>query len=285
MTRTSRWFTAIATAVLACAVAAPNAGAEALQWHNDLPAALEAARESGRPVLAEFHSAGCGPCVRMEQETLADPEVAALIAERFEPVRISALKQPDLATRYLVSFYPTVKFIGPQGRTVHDVQGFVHASDFLVVMEEAFAAHAALKRARAAAAGEVTEAAEMLAVARDFERARQHQQAADWAGRAAAAAENGSSTFAEAQYIVGLARVEAGRPADAKQPLLSALQHAEGAPWQWNARVKLGYVWLQLGEEDSGIGLLQSAHASEQAPADVKDEAAELLRWWGVEVD
>jgi predicted negative regulator of RcsB-dependent stress response len=124
----------------------------------------------------------------------------------------------------------------------------------------------------------------MLGIARDFEHARQHQRAAEWARKTVTAAEPGSTTAAEAQYVLGVALVESGEPAKAEQPLVSALKHTDGAAWQWNARVKLGYVWLQRGEDDSGIGLLQSVHASEEAAQEVRERAEELLRWWGVEV-
>ena len=78
---------------------------------------------------------------------------------------------------------------------------------------------------------------------------------------------------------------DAGEPGGAKRPLIDALKLANGAQWQWDARVKLGYIWLQQGDEDSGIGMLQTVHASDQAPEQIRAEAADLLTWWGVEVD
>jgi thioredoxin-related protein len=273
--------TIIALLVIAsCAAAAGGTG-----WHADLPSALEAAAESGRPVLVEFHSVGCGPCARMEHETLGNPDVARTIEERFEAVRVDAVKHPELATKYLVSFYPTIKFTDAEGAVVHDTQGFVPPGEFREVMEQALEAHAALSRARAAAAGDVEEARDALAIARDFHTARQYQQAARWAREASARANDAGAVKAEAQYVLGAALVDSGEPARAVQPLVNALKIAGGAKWQWAARAKLGYAWLQRGEEDSGIGMLQTVHASDEAPAELRSEAAELLAWWGVEVD
>ncbi len=269
----------------AVALLATASSAESLRWHESLAAAKQAAEASGRPILAEFHSVGCGPCERMERETLADPEVAAVIAQRFEAVRVNALEQPELATEHLVSFYPTVKFFDAAGDVVHDTQGFVAAADFRRVMDKALAAHAALQRAREAAAEPPEDAQGALAIARDFYAARRYEQAADWARTAAERASDGSATAAEAQYILGAALTDAEEPGRAQEPLVSALKLVDGAGWQWDARLKLGYVWLQRGEDDSGIGMLQTVHASEEAPAELKAEARRLLRWWGVEVE
>lgn len=254
------------------------------RWHDSFDATMEAARESGRPVLVTFHSAGCGPCAQMQQVTLADERVTALIAQRFEAVSVSALKQPDLATRYLVAFYPTVKFLDAEGIPVHDRRGFVPPDEFLTVMRRALDAHSALKRAQRAAAEDPAGAGDLLAIARDFRAARQYRDAAEWAGRARDAAE-ADALVAEASFLLGAALTDAGEPGRARQPLTDALKHAEGTPWRWEARLKLGYVWLQRGEEDSGIGLLQTVHASEEAAPDLRSEAARLLRWWGVDVD
>jgi len=274
------------TATAAIALLAVSAWADGgVRWHESLAAAKQAAVASGRPILVEFHSVGCGPCARMEQETLADPEVAGIIAQRFEAVRVNAIKQPQLATQFLVSFYPTVKFIDADGAVVHDAQGFVAAADFLGVMDRALEAHAALQRARSAAAEEPEDAAGALVIARDFYAARQNEHAVQWARTATEGAEDGSPVKAEAQYVLGAALTEAGEPGRAEQPLVNALKHADGAVWQWDARLKLGYAWLQRGEDDSGIGMLQTVYASDAASTELKAEAKRLLQWWGVQVD
>jgi thioredoxin-related protein len=274
---------ALCTVLLLNAAAAT---ADGVTWHESFEAAVTAAGESGRPILAAFHSVGCGPCAQMEQETLADPEVAAVIAERFEGVQVNALHQPDLATRYLVSHYPTVKFFDASGAAVYDCQGFVPAVDFVGIMNEAAEAHAALLRARQAAEDTPAGAQERLAIARDFLRAGQHLSSAEWA-RTALDAGNAETAgvVAEAQYVLGVALTEAGEPGRAEEPLVTALTMADGAAWAWDARLTLGYVWLQRGNEDAGADLLRAVYASDEAPADVREESGRLLRWWGVELD
>jgi len=254
-------------------------------WHTGFTEALAAAQDSGRPILTVFHSVGCGPCAQMEHETLADPRVAEIIARSFEAIRINALAQSELATRYLVSFYPTVKFLDADGSAVYDAQGFIAADDFLAVVDEALAAHAALQRARSAAAGEEPSAEGALAIARDFLRARHYPQAITWARATLARSAADPLVTAETNSILGVALTDAGEPAEAEEALLAALSLADDAEWAWHTRLKLGYVWLQRGREDGGIDLLRVVREAEAAAPSVRSEAERLLRWWGVEAD
>lgn len=249
-------------------------------WHPDLAAATAAAKHSGRPILAFFHSIGCGPCGQMEQETLTDPQVAALVSTRFEAVSINGITRADLATRYLVSYYPSVKFLDASGVSVYDCYGYIPPVDFVPVMNEALAAHQALLRARTAAAKSEVTAADALSIARDYLLASQFTDAVQWARRALEAAAS-----AEVQYVLGVALVEAGEPAQAEEPLLAALTATDDAPWLTHARLKLGYAWLQIGKDAAGIDLLKTVHAATDATPKIKAEAARLLRWWGVDVE
>lgn len=257
-----------------------------LAWHTDFNEAVAAARDSGRPILAVFHSVGCGPCAQMEHETLADPRVAEIVARSFEAVRVNAITQSELATRYLVSYYPTVKFLDADGSAVYDAQGFITADDFLTFVDGALAAHAALQRARSAAAGEEPDAEGALAIARDFLRARQYPQAIEWA-RATLSRSDAADPLvtAEANSVLGIALTDAGEPAEAEEALLAALSLADDAEWAWHTRLKLGYVWLQRGREEGGIDLLSVVREAEAAAPGVRSEAERLLRWWGVAVD
>ena len=271
--------TLLLSGLLMLLLALPGA-TQQVTWHPDLAAATAAAKQSGRPILALFHSVGCGPCGQMEQETLADQQVATLVVTRFEAVSINGLTQADLATRYLISYYPSVKFLDASGVSVYDCYGYIPPVDFAPVMNEALAAHQALLRARTAAAQPEVSADGALSIARDYLQASQFTDAAQWARRALETAAS-----AEAQYVLGVALVEAGEPAQAEEPLLAALTATEDAAWLTHARLKLGYAWLQIGEDEAGIDLLKTVYATADATPKTKAEAARLLRWWGADVE
>ncbi len=259
-----------------------SASAKESLWHEGFASAVAAAEETRRPILVEFYGNGCGPCTRMEQETLADPDVATFIGEHFEPVRVNALQQSELATKYVVSFYPTVKFIDADGSAVYDSQGYIPSDEFMAVMRSALDAHRALERARAAADGDPTNAQEAVATARDFLSARQYEQAADWAREALALDD---APVAEASYVLGCALMEMGEPSQAASALESALAQAPEADWRLDAQLKLGFAWLQRGDEAEGIAMLRRVHGAENAGPALKTEAARLLEWWGADVD
>jgi len=274
--------------IILCALAASaTARAEgAIAWHDGFQAAQAAAVASGRPILAVFRSAGCGPCAEFESETLTDPAVAEL-AQRFESVHVDALVEREVATHYLVSEFPSVKFLDADGTMVYDAQGLLTPEAFLEVMRRALEGHAALLRARqsAAEAGDQPLAEVALAIARDFALARQHPEAVAWAGRALDAGDGDAADMrAEALLLRGTSLVEIGEPYEAIDALMAYLHMARGGDDAWRARVALGYAWVQTGENESGARLLQAVVDAEDAPMSARAEARRLLRWAGAGV-
>lgn len=92
-----------------------------------------------------LYEPGCPFCARFEKETLADARVKAGMA-RLEFVRVNAfteeaiafqgreIPQLEIAARYKVYFYPTVLFLGPDGREISRIKGFFETPDFLEML-------------------------------------------------------------------------------------------------------------------------------------------------------
>lgn len=276
----------LATVVLVLLTGAAGAQEHDGPWHHSFTAAQEFARQSGRPLLINFGGPGCGPCERMTSETLGDDAVAAVIYEHFEAAHVNSALQPELATRYLVSQFPTIKFMYADGTVVHDHRGFAVAERFLKVMEKALVAHEALLRARSMAeeAGEDTSAEVAAQISRDFLTAQQHEDSAAWARRALdRTPDDAVDLRAKLFFVLGVALAEGGDPGAAVEPLQTALALDADAPWGWQARLNLGYAWLQTDERDKGGELLREVAAAEDADAEIRDEARLLLRWVGLD--
>jgi uncharacterized protein len=86
-----------------------------LPWSAD--AFARAARE-GKPVLLSITAAWCHACHEMDRTTYADPEVAALVRERFIPVRVDTDRRPDINERYNLGGWPTTAFLTPDGDVI-----------------------------------------------------------------------------------------------------------------------------------------------------------------------
>src|SRR5215510_4757161 len=88
---------------------------EWLPWGTD--AFARAARE-GKPVLLSITAAWCRACHEMDRVTYADPVVAALIDDRFVPVRVDTDRRPDINERYNLGGWPTTAFLTADGRLI-----------------------------------------------------------------------------------------------------------------------------------------------------------------------
>ncbi|HET7698712.1 MAG TPA: DUF255 domain-containing protein [Vicinamibacterales bacterium] len=86
-----------------------------LPW--DAEAFARAARE-GKPVLLSITAAWCRACHEMDRTTYADPAVAALIHERFVPVRVDTDRRPDINERYNLGGWPTTAFLTASGALI-----------------------------------------------------------------------------------------------------------------------------------------------------------------------
>jgi uncharacterized protein YyaL (SSP411 family) len=86
-----------------------------LPWSAE--AFTRAARE-GKPVLLSITAAWCHACHEMDRTTYADPEVAALVRDRFVPVRVDTDRRPDINERYNLGGWPTTAFLTPDGDVI-----------------------------------------------------------------------------------------------------------------------------------------------------------------------
>lgn len=93
---------------------APPGGAAIDWWPWGAEAFARASRER-KPVLLSITAAWCRACHDMDRTTYADPSVAALIRERFVPVRVDADRRPDINDRYNLGGWPTTAFLTPEG--------------------------------------------------------------------------------------------------------------------------------------------------------------------------
>ncbi len=67
-----------------------------IQWHRWHPESFAKAAEAEKAVFLFVTHAGCDWCVRMEQESFSDAEIAGVIERDFVPLRVDSYERPDI---------------------------------------------------------------------------------------------------------------------------------------------------------------------------------------------
>jgi len=91
------------------------------QWER---AAFDRARDDNRIILINVVAEWCHWCHVMEQETYANPEVAALLAEHFVTIRVDSDARPDVAERYRAWGWPATGILSPTAEPILELRGF-----------------------------------------------------------------------------------------------------------------------------------------------------------------
>lgn len=120
-------------------------------WHT-LPEALAHARDEGRPALVYVQAAWCGPCRRLERETLADPAIAGRLGrfalarlgfddrDRHQRVGPYRLSEAEWARRLGAETTPTLVLLAPDGSVLGRHTGFLPPAGLLPILDAALAA-------------------------------------------------------------------------------------------------------------------------------------------------
>lgn len=131
----SSWRTVgLVVAVLALYMLWTRPAALPAGWGEDFEAASNEAKAANRPLLIEFHSEGCAPCLLMERQVLPDARVQSAV-RAFVPVRVDAFRRVDLMQRFGVAGTPAFVIADASGQLVSQVLGSRTVEDFLEFLE------------------------------------------------------------------------------------------------------------------------------------------------------
>jgi uncharacterized protein len=94
-----------------------------VDWYPWGPEALSRAREEDRPILVSIGYAACHWCHVMERESFENPEIAALMNERFVCIKVDREERPDVDAIYMDAVqamtghggWPLNAFLTPEG--------------------------------------------------------------------------------------------------------------------------------------------------------------------------
>lgn len=101
----------------------PNRAHE-IHWQEWSEPAFAAARAADRPILLSISAVWCHWCHVMDRESYEDPEIAAIVNERFLAIKVDRDERPDVDSRYQIAVqaisgqggWPLTAFLTPDGK-------------------------------------------------------------------------------------------------------------------------------------------------------------------------
>ncbi len=124
------WILLCVVALGAATILVPNFRAQDgpnVKWRTDYNAARKEAAERKLPLLIDFVRPNCAPCARMEQITFRDPRVAAMLNDRFVPLKIDGTVEVQLAATLNINLYPTIVLANSNGQITQSLIGYQEA--------------------------------------------------------------------------------------------------------------------------------------------------------------
>ncbi|MBZ5712775.1 DUF255 domain-containing protein [Nannocystis pusilla] len=114
-------------------------------WRGWDAAAFAEAKSGRKIILVDVIASWCHWCHVMDEETYADPEVAALLAEHFIAIRVDSDARPDVAERYADWGWPATAFLTSDARPVLELRGYQDPREFAALLRRLVAEHEAGK--------------------------------------------------------------------------------------------------------------------------------------------
>jgi len=95
-----------------------------IRWHEWGPEAFALAQRENKPMLLDIGAVWCHWCHVMDRESYDDPEIAAIVNERFIAVKVDRDERPDIDSRYQAAVqavsgqggWPLTAFLTPDGK-------------------------------------------------------------------------------------------------------------------------------------------------------------------------
>jgi len=101
-------------------------------WLEDYATARQESNRQGLPLLIHFSASWCGPCQRMERETLHSSALMSYIGKKIIALKIDSDQHPDLVEAFRVESLPTDLIIAPSsGKVVSRTAGYQASGKYL----------------------------------------------------------------------------------------------------------------------------------------------------------
>jgi len=97
--------------------------------------ALEAAKKEKKLVMLDFTTTWCGWCKVLDRETFSNDKVQVFLKGKTVAIKVDGDKEKDLVKKYKVEGYPTLVFLGNDGKEVGRIVGYKPPDKFMKDVE------------------------------------------------------------------------------------------------------------------------------------------------------
>lgn len=105
---------------------------EPINWVLDYQTGMDLAKQQNKPALLAFIKLGSSMYTSMANNTYKNAVVKKFIEQNFVPILIDVDKQPDIAKKYNIDYYPTHFAIDPKtSKTSETTRGYDTPSVFM----------------------------------------------------------------------------------------------------------------------------------------------------------
>lgn len=111
-----------------------------IKWHENLEESFEMAKREKKPLLIDFYTTWCYWCRILDEKTYPNPQVQSHLAS-FIPVKLNAEIEVDVAKKYEVTSFPTLKVIAEDGEELYEIIGYEEPMEFITSLKEGLAAY------------------------------------------------------------------------------------------------------------------------------------------------
>src|SRR3989442_890758 len=87
-----------------------------IRWRTDYAAAVKEAHDRNLPLMVDIGTVNCYWCKKLDDSTLRDPRIIAVLNERFVPLKLDGEKEPALVQHLGIVSYPTMVLAAPDKR-------------------------------------------------------------------------------------------------------------------------------------------------------------------------
>jgi thiol-disulfide isomerase/thioredoxin len=106
-----------------------------LTWEKDYTTALKRAQTEKKPLMVMMTATWCGPCKKLEKETLSDAWTRHFLSQF---VLVKAYEDKDVEKTYGLTGYPTLVFTDSTGKAAHKTVGYQQVLPFAAECARAY---------------------------------------------------------------------------------------------------------------------------------------------------